>query len=154
MNESQEAEWREAEGLIEQTCRVAVQERMEGVGREDIWRRASPFLIVPRTVLKLEESRDFLYRRLLGVLGLEHDIHDLLDDIRRGFRTEPARWLREIDPYETFRPDVIRAWFIHAASQLEVELAQLEIAISGRELPVLGVIVSEASEIVRELRAF
>lgn len=154
IDESQEAKWREVEGLIEQTCRIAVQERMEGVGRENIWRRASPFLIIPRTVLKLDESRDLLYRRLLGLLGLEHDIHDLLDDLRRGFRTEPARWLREIDPYETFRPDVIRTWFMHAASQLEMELAQLEVGISGRNLPILELIASEAAEIVRELRAF
>jgi hypothetical protein len=154
MDESHEVEWREVEELLEQTCRVVVRERMEGVGREDIWRRASPFLIIPRTVLKLAEGQDLLYRKLLGLLGLEHDIHDLFDDMRRGFRTEPARWLREIDPYETFRPDVLRSWFTHAASQLEKESKQLELDIGGQDLPVFGVILSEASEIIRELRGF
>lgn len=108
-------------GLMFQMCNVSTEERLRPLPTERIWERASPFFVVPRSILRFTAEEELIYRDYLCADGLTHDIHDLADDLARGIQSLPAFWLQEIDPRRAFRREILEAWF-HRAEE-EVSLA-------------------------------
>lgn len=138
-------------GLLASLCATAAAERRECVPRDQIWRRATPFLIAGRTLLKLGDEQDAVFRAYINVDGLSHDIHDLLGDIRLGIRSLPSRWFDELDHDRAFRRDIVDQWFVRGRSELHGAIDDLrKLAAVGR-YPVLDVLVQRHSEVAESL---
>lgn len=109
----------EASSLLDLVCRTAVQERLQPIPRDEIWKRAAPFFIVPRTIFRFDEYTEKGYQAYINARGLAHDIDDLLSDLSTGIHSLPSSWLHEISDERTFRRDVIARWFKRAREELD-----------------------------------
>lgn len=138
-------------GLLESLCATAAAERRECVPRDQIWRRATPFLIVGRTMLRLGDEQDAAFRAYINVDGLSHDIHDLLGDVRLGIRSLPSIWFDELDHDRAFRRDIVDRWFIRGCSELHGAIADLRRLAAVGRYPVLDVLVQRHSEAAESL---
>jgi hypothetical protein len=107
---------------------IAKREKTPGVDIQDIWKRASPFLIIPAGILKLEKSKIESYRNLIVIVGLLHDIADFVDDIQRGIRSMPIRWLYEIDQAGEFTLGNVLDLFRLVKQEIGRRLGELEIS--------------------------
>ena len=63
------------------------QSRADRFSRTTFWRRAAPFLIVPESVLTLNVRRIAAFRTYLTLLGVAHDVFDILSDVKGGIRS-------------------------------------------------------------------
>jgi hypothetical protein len=109
----------EATALIELVCITASQERRHPIPRDEIWKRAAPFYIVPRTVFRFSEDAESAYRAYINARGLAHDIDDLFSDIKAGIQSLPSSWLAEAIDNRSFRRDSLAHWFERAHVELE-----------------------------------
>jgi len=139
--------------LTLETCSAARQERFTPIPYDAIWRRAGPFLIVPETALKLAPEKLAVYRELINLQGLVHDIHDFFDDLRNGTFTLPGSWLDAVEPARIARPDVLQRWFARASEELALAIEACRAAIGSRELRASRVLLVEACEVQAELEA-
>jgi hypothetical protein len=138
-------------GLLESLCHTADEERRQTVPKDQIWRRATPFLVAGRTLLKLGDQQDAIYRAYINVDGLSHDIHDLLGDVRLGIRSLPSRWFDELDSDRAFRRDIVEQWFLRSRAELHGAVADLRCLAAVGQYPVMDVLVHRYSEIAESL---
>jgi hypothetical protein len=131
--------------------RASAEERTAALPSERIWERAAPFLIVPRSVLRLTPLQEAAYCDYLCADGLAHDIHDLADDLARGIFSLPASWLHEIDPQMAFRREVLENWSRRAAHELTVAVDRAREHDPDRRYRCLGFWLDVASAAAAEL---
>jgi len=137
--------------LILLLCTTAHSERIAPVRRTDIWRRAAPFLIVPRTLLGIGDEREQIYQAYINLDGLSHDIHDLLDDVSRGIKSLPSSWFAELDPQSAFRRGIVDAWFLKAAHEVAAALDQVERLMAGAPFRALRLLLQESEDLKQSL---
>jgi hypothetical protein len=114
------AKWAdEAIVLINLVCATASREREQPIPRDEIWKRAAPFYIVPRTVFQFDENTELAYRAYINARGLAHDIDDLFSDIKAGIHSLPSSWLTEAIDSRSFRRETVAHWFERAYVELE-----------------------------------
>lgn len=106
--------------LVVQPCSVYRSEKKGSTLIDDIWRRASPFLIVPETIFQFPAERMDAYKAYLNVFGLAHDCQDLFTDIQQGLESVPVRWLRDIDADLQLHPRTLRAYYGRAADTIAI----------------------------------
>jgi hypothetical protein len=127
-------------------CAIAKEERRAPIEREDIWQRATPFLIVPRTLLRLSTEHEDIYKAYINVNGLAHDIHDLITDHKLGIQSLPVSWFGALDTDMAFRREVVNAWFDKAEQELGNAIEHIRRFSSVKELRVLSFFICEADE--------
>lgn len=139
--------------LIHTLSETAALERVTPVPRDLIWKRATPFLVVPKTLMRFNEGQLSIYKSYINLNGLGHDIHDFLNDIRLGIASLPLSWYSEIDPEMNFRRDIVNAWYAKAHKELlEAEL-DFGDRIQGREYTLLSYFLHEAEQLRESLGA-
>ena len=137
--------------LIQTLSETAMRERISPVPRNLIWQRATPFLIVPKTLLGLSRDQLSIYKSYINLSGLGHDVHDLMNDVRLGIASLPASWFSELDPQLSFRRDVVNAWFDKAIIELLAAESDLSMKIVGHEYKILSFFLSEAEQLRESL---
>jgi hypothetical protein len=132
-------------------CSVATEEHCSPLGRNEIWKRASPFFIVPRTFFCLDKRSEERYQAYINAEGLAHDIHDVLADVRLGIRSLPSSWFAEIDPNQGFRRDVVSEWFDRAERELAEVIREARALSVSRELRIVNFMINEPEELRKSL---
>jgi hypothetical protein len=128
------AKWSdEASNLIQLLCATALEEKQHPISRDQIWRRATPFLIIPRTVFELSAEIELAYCSYINAYGLVHDIHDVLSDIKLGIRSLPDAWFSEISVDRTFKRDVVIGWFDKVAIELGEAVAAAQLTLRSKD---------------------
>jgi hypothetical protein len=131
---------------------IAHRERKSGIGVNEAWKRCSQLFIVPNMLWQFSQRQRDAYQRYINLIGLTHDIQDLLSDIKLGINTPPVRWLWDVDAYFAFRPKMTKPWFRRASVELEQVLNQcLKIALPEWKMFQQNVI--EAADLLEELRS-
>ena len=138
--------FQEMQDSLQLVCAIAKKERRAPIEREDIWLRATPFLIVPRTLLRLSPEHEDIYKAYINVNGLAHDIHDLMSDHKLGIQSLPVSWFGALDTDMAFRRDVVNAWFDKAEQELGSAIEHIKRLFSVKELRVLSFFIREADE--------
>lgn len=133
------------------SCEATLQERKRGLKVDEAWKRCSHCFIVPTLLWRMSRSKIAIFKSFINVIGLTHDIHDLLSDVRLGINTPPVRWLAEIDSDFPFRPQMTKPWFQRAHKELSYTIRECGRNIKS-EAPVIQLHLNEADEIARELQ--
>lgn len=141
----------EVGNLLQLLCATAKEERRAPIALQNIWHRAAPFLVVPRTLLKLPPEFEDIYKAYINVDGLAHDIHDLMTDQKLGIQSLPISWFEALDADFAFRRDVVNAWFDKAERELENAIELLRQHPSVNCLRVLSFFIREADGIKASL---
>lgn len=144
----------EVSNLLQLLCATAKEERRAPIALQNIWQRAAPFLVVPRTLLRLSPELEDIYKAYINVDGLAHDIHDLMSDQKLGIQSLPISWFEALDADFAFRRDVVNAWFDKAEHELENAIEHLRQQPSVNCLRVLSFFIREAEEIKASLGAY
>lgn len=132
-------------------CIVFRAEQSGSLQQDDVWRRAAPFLIVPESVLTLNVRRIAAFRTYLTLLGVAHDVFDILSDVKGGIRSAPLRWLAEIDPDLQLQPRHLGAYYRRAAAELTSLVAAVEANVKELNEPILEPLVGSIREILPDL---
>jgi hypothetical protein len=140
------------ERLQVDACRAAEIERAEGLASHQAWRRCEQCFVVPRLLWSFDRRTEEQLRRFINVIGLTHDIHDLLSDIKLGINTPPVKWIEEIDADFPFRPQMTQHWFARARKELGRVLDRCERSVAAVPCNVLRAHLADAREILAELR--
>ncbi len=128
-------------------CSIYRRETEGSTEIDDIWRRASPFLIVPESILHLAPKRLDAYKAYLNLFGLVHDAQDLMSDIRQGLESLPIRWLREIDPDLQLRPRTLGLYYRRAADAIAELTRQTKAQFDGSERELFDVLLKPVTDV-------
>jgi hypothetical protein len=136
-----------SEELLSLLCRTAAAERKGQVSARNIWRRATPFLVAPISLLNLDESSLVAYKELINLDGLVHDAHDVLHDSRAGIASVPLKWFSDIDPYTPLRADVISKWAHRASIEISRQLRRVRTHFPPGRFPCSDLVIEEAEAV-------
>ena len=142
-----------AKNALLETCRLVSLERAGKLGVADIWKRARVLEIVPINFFGITNSQLEPFRRYITADGLAHDVHDLIDDVSKGFTTTPMSWLNSLSADNAFRADVMKKWFAIASEQVLDSVIAAEDVLCDQHR-ILQLLLNEIREIGISLSEF
>jgi hypothetical protein len=142
-----------AKTALVETCRLVSLERTGKLGVAEIWRRARLLEIVPINFFQISSCQLEPFRRYITADGLAHDVHDLIDDVSKGFITTPISWLNSLNADNAFRADIMKKWFAIASEQVLDSVFAAEDVLSDRHR-ILQLLLNEIREIGISLSDF
>ena len=142
-----------AKTVLLETCRLVSLERAGKLGVADIWKRARLLEIVPINFFGISEIQLEPFRRYITADGLAHDVHDLIDDVSKGFTTAPMSWLNSLSADKAFRADIMKEWFAIASEQVLDSVLAAEYVLCDQHR-VLQLLLNEIRQIGISLSGF
>ncbi|BAU55654.1 hypothetical protein [Mucilaginibacter gotjawali] len=97
----------------------AIQEAINPIELDHIWKRCSIFLYAPETFATLNETNITTYKNFINYTGLAHDLTDLVSDISGGAISLPIFWMREANEYNWINVKVMKSVYQKARDSVK-----------------------------------